>query len=78
MAILAGLTRTDGWRRFAPRIKNRVLIYIHIMHIYIERRVKDERVLVDSKPASSKNKTERLHKKKGQEYESSLERILLL
>lgn len=68
----------DGWRRFAPWIKNRVLIYIHIMHIYIERRVKDERVLADSKPASSKNKTERLHKKKGQEYESYRERILLL
>lgn len=35
---------------------SRVLIYIHIMHIYIEKWVKEERVLADNKPASSKAK----------------------
>lgn len=59
---------------------SRVLIYIHIMHIYIEKWVKEERVLADNKPASSKakNKTERLHEKRPQEYESLREWILSL
>lgn len=55
---LSGQTMTVGRTEEIRALDqiSRVLIYIHIMHIYIEKWVKEERVLADNKPASSKAK----------------------